>query len=1848
MDKLYYYQKKISLIANYLIIIFIFFYMPAAFCEKNFAVKIEYCGYLSSHKHKPVNFTQKIIFYIIDSFGKIKWEEAHFVDVKNGIFNIVLGQIKPVDILLFDGNHYISHYAINKISGYRLNQKECSSPFYPLVSGLLMDKDKILLNQSIKAVFKIHDKNNYINWEKKYFVNINNGKFYKRLGVKKYLNCNFFNGSHFLEIDNVKNNSSTNLKLAQNLKNGFMIHIDGKSFLSNDINKYYPQLFDKKIILKKHKHLNSSSGSKPISIIKKNLDDNENVKINEIYRFNFAWPLLKQPWYFNNPTGIACDNKGYVYISDTENSQVQKFTQDGLFVSKWGKYGSDDYKLNNPRGIVADSKGNVYIYDYNTANKSSMIKKFSSEGSLILKWKVNSGLDCLEIDDNDNIYIFEASTAGITYPDSGTIKQFSSDGKLLNYWIYNKKKDFGSLDYWDFVDFSFFKHNDKITFYLILEFQYLQYRTTLIQLHTSDHELTKSNISFDDLGYLYHIEVDENGIIFAKTGTSISKVLPYGEIIQKDFITFDKSEADFTVDKNENIFICNPVQKFSKSGINMGEWNSSGTEKGYFNHPTEISVNYKMNYISVLDSGNNRIQHFSDNGKYIEEWPLNNYLNSHMQIDQNGNYYILNGCFIDYFSKSGDYTKIRIEYCDTMYSVNKSMQIAQIDEQTNIFILIDNHPVLYGPPAKINRYALKKDNTLEKIETIDLTYDPVDMVIDSNNCFFIAEGGSKPVIHKYDNNFELIPLWEETVLNQGKLNNISKMSIDSADNLYVVNDDTTVHKIIPDGTFIATFGQYGFGAGDFINIGDLCILDDKIFLTDTFNDRVQVYRKIPRNQGLSKAIIVAGKRFKDDYLWPDIQMCANYAYRTLKYQGFMKNEIFYLTNDRNLDIDNDGIIDVIDIPSKKRIEMIINSCKNDAETLVIYFSNHGGKRQDKMDNNVEGIFFLNPKEYITVKELKKMLDVFSGKVIFINDSCESGRFLPLLSANDRMIITSAQEDEAAIYVNEGSISFSSFFFNGIFTGLSVKETYDIAVKLISTKIEGQKNNISNQHPLIDDNGDSIYNQLDGNIAQKTYIGNAVQYDGTPPVIHNVSQFPLPIEDFRVLLYAEVTDDDGIEKVWALIRPQSPHPNTNNSTLQGIPSIDLHYYPDKKRYENYFCFNQKGIYYVSIYARDKKQNTSIPITFEISVQSNLSHKAVILTGEVDDLKKRESVLNNAGLTFYALTYQAFHKKNIKILSPYFIEGIPKSPESSSIEVLKNSITEWAGNDTMDFVLFITGTGQKNGFILNDKEVLKPSLLKEWLDDINIKGNIFHIYDFDFSGIFLPEQKRQKFYNRIYISSADKYTKAIIEHNGDISFAGFFWKRILNGSKLGNAFQFSKYSIELMHSPQNPIAIPEIHSVLDNYQIGIRFVLASDVPDISDISPPQILYGETSASIVANKVTSANSIKSVEALIIPPKKYKNINNSNRIFVQLAKDDISEQYYSSYDDFTTAGKYLISVFALDNYGNMSIPLTTTVTQQSGQDIYEKDDSLSLASVIDIKYWESSQNYVPQLHNFHHSHDEDWIMFFAEANKNYIIEAEPLNENLCSPIITINNSNGKSWQSESQNFFEKKGIYYIKIHNSIDSEDSQGTEYSLSVSSFQNQDYHDGGIQGNILDVDTNKPITNAKVLVMPDGQTALSSPYKSPHFQIYGAEIGIHTLSVTARGYTPYTNKIEIKNYPEIIYTDIFLKSIPSPEMHELNINKIGKGYVKSVPYAIDCGNYCYERFDENEPDITLTLNAIPENEWEFVEWAGVCSGKDQCIVTMDKDQLVIAKFQPKDPESTSNTSKKNKNCFIQTLY
>jgi uncharacterized protein (TIGR03663 family) len=91
---------------------------------------------------------------------------------------------------------------------------------------------------------------------------------------------------------------------------------------------------------------------------------------------------------FYDPWGIAVDADGFVYVADTWNHRIQKFTADGEFVTMWGSYGVSESAAGavgmfwGPRDIAIGQDNLIYVTD--TGNKR--IQAFTPDGEYVAQW----------------------------------------------------------------------------------------------------------------------------------------------------------------------------------------------------------------------------------------------------------------------------------------------------------------------------------------------------------------------------------------------------------------------------------------------------------------------------------------------------------------------------------------------------------------------------------------------------------------------------------------------------------------------------------------------------------------------------------------------------------------------------------------------------------------------------------------------------------------------------------------------------------------------------------------------------------------------------------------------------------------------------------------------------------------------------------------------------------------------------------------------------------------------------------------------------------------------------------------------------------------------------------------------------------------------------------------------------------------------------------------------------------------------------------------------------------------------------------------------------------------------
>jgi len=127
---------------------------------------------------------------------------------------------------------------------------------------------------------------------------------------------------------------------------------------------------------------------------------------------------------FDSPRGIAIDNAGNIFVADTGNGRIEKFSPSGIFIASIGTKGSGHGQLGEPNGIAVDRAGNIYVAE---VAHNHRVQKLAPNGTFIAEWAPGFyGPRRIAIGPDDSLYVVDQ---GLT-----RIVKFSPDGRVLTTW----------------------------------------------------------------------------------------------------------------------------------------------------------------------------------------------------------------------------------------------------------------------------------------------------------------------------------------------------------------------------------------------------------------------------------------------------------------------------------------------------------------------------------------------------------------------------------------------------------------------------------------------------------------------------------------------------------------------------------------------------------------------------------------------------------------------------------------------------------------------------------------------------------------------------------------------------------------------------------------------------------------------------------------------------------------------------------------------------------------------------------------------------------------------------------------------------------------------------------------------------------------------------------------------------------------------------------------------------------------------------------------------------------------------------------------------------------------------
>jgi streptogramin lyase len=1540
------------------------------------------------------------------------------------------------------------------------------------------------------------------------------------------------------------------------------------------------------------------------------------IPTSEYYEFERLWPMLQQPWYFNSPQALATDRGGFIYIADTSNRRIQKFTSGGYFITYWGSSGNGDGQFYAPVGIAVDSIGFVYVIDM----IGDHVQKFRSDGEFESKWGTSGSGDG-ELNSSQDIAVDSSGFVYVADTGNNRIQKFDSNGNFVLMWGWgvstgellfeictggcragisgNENGQFDqpkgiavgvdpatSIEVIYIVDSG----NNRIQKFGTDGFYSMQWGT---HGPLNGEFANPEDIAVDSNGFIYVADKDNSRIQqFDSSGNYLRKWgsgLPgngEGEFMAVMDVAVDDSGFVYTTEIS-----IDRIQKFAPGGEFVQKWASTGIGDGELQNPVGIAVN-NSGSVYVSDLSNNRIQKFDAEGRFVYNWgSYCNISSGATCVDQDGegpleegdgqfrglaglavgpydSVYVVDrdNHRIQMFDGNGGFVRKWGSNCRMydQYGCNTGAPGAQVqgdgqfssprgiavDSSGSVFV-VDywNYRVQkftsdglfeikWGSRCRVSDgygECLDPDGS-GSLETGDGQFFAPEGVAAGSDFVYVADAGNDR-IQKFTSGGDFVTKWGEYGTGDGQFINPIGIAIDDSGFVYVADTgNNRIQKFTSDGVFVTEWGrpERGSGVGDFSGPSYVAAgPGDKIHISDTGNNRIQVFKRVTVSSNNKAIIVAAGGNYPENKLWEATRMNTNYAYNALRHQGFRKDQIYYMSED-NIDLDNNGVLDDIDddTPTLDELDIaIISLASAGADNVILYIADHGGTGNVRM-NKTELLDSATLNNWLTILEGE-----ISGNIIVIIDSCESGS-LQSIAGPGRIILTSTSPGEEAYFINQGAVSYSNYFWNGVFNGLFLEESHDNAV----AALKDSGGSTALQNPMINDGT--------GNAAT-IKIGNGTDYFSTLPQITSVSSV-VTGPNSATLTADGVIDSDGIARVWAVVMQTGFSFAATDNTILELPSIDLLPTTTQDQYQDtYEQFHLDGTYQIAIFARDRKGDTTSPVFTTVSVSNPARRKAILVAGAPVvnplDYELWSAIDSNMKTAYNALVEQGYEDQDIFILSPASITGVVHGIIGNTPAILKETIDLLAGGATYDVVIYMIGDGDGREFYINETETVPADNdpdnddLDTWLDDLqgSIPGIVTVVYDASYSAAYNSYLANEAV-ERILIASTTG--QAYFLSDGDVSFSKFFWSRILNGWTVRDAYMYARNAMDYSTGRAQRGWIDDDGDGTGNENndgalaarltIGMGIVLAGKDPLSGGASAnPSELHGaldppsQLSTVITAHNISTVGELASDEpvwVVIAHPQGPGTVTATQTTLVM----NVTPAAYNTFDAdvttgdiFTDIGKYDVTVYAKDDEGNIASVAQTAVYQKGSMaDMYEEDDAYTEANYI-------IGNIGIQHHNFDDGNDVDWVTFFGRAGETYTFKATNMGNSdvvftlydeagaQAVPQIPLDSwdESGSGFDEESSYPFEVPGYYYLKISNDIGTSGAD-TGYDLEVFRPIGECYF-AAVEGEVSDESTGLMIEGVSVFVGPDYALLTSDEFGEYFVDLFHDECVNNMRTVTA---------------------------------------------------------------------------------------------------------------------------------------
>ncbi len=134
------------------------------------------------------------------------------------------------------------------------------------------------------------------------------------------------------------------------------------------------------------------------------------------------------PGELNRPGGLAISRDGEIFVADSGNHRVQVFDADGAFIRSWGGYGRGKGQFNNPTRVAVND-GRVYVVDEGN-HRVEVFDREAIHQFTIGRYGKSDGEfrrpTGVAVDPLGNVYVADG--------DNARVQRFDASGKFIKAW----------------------------------------------------------------------------------------------------------------------------------------------------------------------------------------------------------------------------------------------------------------------------------------------------------------------------------------------------------------------------------------------------------------------------------------------------------------------------------------------------------------------------------------------------------------------------------------------------------------------------------------------------------------------------------------------------------------------------------------------------------------------------------------------------------------------------------------------------------------------------------------------------------------------------------------------------------------------------------------------------------------------------------------------------------------------------------------------------------------------------------------------------------------------------------------------------------------------------------------------------------------------------------------------------------------------------------------------------------------------------------------------------------------------------------------------------------------------